>query len=252
MKQVHLDPAQASAIYQAWQQLPKSQAGNLRVKGPALLDGTSLVLLKSEFLAAQAGVVPWVPLPGGGQGVLTVGAAHGQPESAWPSESLLHLYRLTSKAATALHASVQSARIGTPSLEPGTPPSTSDAQQEAAFWSHVGPTSVQMGLAPAAWVVIAAVGILATMAGSWYAARTKETEIEASARLQGDMARLGNLTDLAQAQLAATGKIDDGLVRAIGATGSDAPMSMLPGIAIGAGLTCAAGAGLWYAHKRYR
>jgi hypothetical protein len=228
---VNVDPVRAHAIVQAWERLG-TEPGTPRVAfaGHDMLDGAAFCLLKAEFLAAQCGVVPFVPLPGGGQGVLTVGGALSQPDSKWPQPELRHLYMLNHKAAATTHASIRAARPGTPILQvPLNAETPLDAQAALA------PQLTQLGVLPAAWVVVAAVGILATIAGSYYAVRTEEKRIETDANLAATQAKTAGLTGLAQQQLATQGKIDPKLIAAIKETGSATSWGVWPWVALGTG-----------------
>jgi len=252
---VNLDPVRAHAVFEAWGKLSDAtvydpayvrRGGPVKMAGHDLLDGAGFSLLKAEFLAAQAGVVPFMTLPGGGKGVMTVGGALAARDDAWPQPELKTLYLLNHKGAAALHSSTNKARVGTPPLTiPATSPS--QAQDMALFYDQVGAGAANLGVVPpVAWLVVAAVGILATMAASYYATRTKLEEIQVDAALAKHQYAVGNLTDLAQQQLATTGKIDPALIGAIKNTGSDSAWLLWPYIAIGAGALIAGGAGTWW------
>lgn len=238
---VNVDPIRAHQVWNAWAALPDTRAP-VKMKGTDVLDAAAYGLLKAEFLAAQAGVVPWVPLPGGGQGVLTVGGALGHPKSSWPQPELHTLYMASQRAYANVNARVMRARGGTPALQ--TQPVTPlEAQQIATHFNQVGAGAAELGILPVAWLVIAAVGILASIAVGWYAGRNRSEEIELEAKAARDAAAIGSLTDLAAKQLATTGKIDPNLIAAIKNTGGDKSPQFWPYIAIGAGgvITIAAG-----------
>lgn len=246
---VNVDPVRAHAVFEAWGNAPAE--GSVAMAGTDLLDGAAFSLLKAEFMAAQAGVVPFVPLPGGGKGVLTVGGALSQPSNKWPQPELETLYYLNHKGIASLHASVNRARPTTPKLViPSLSPST--IADDAAFWNQVGAGAAKLGIPQVAWLVIAAVGILATVAATWYATRTKLEEIQVDAKLARDQRAIGSLTDLAQQQLANTGKIDPGLIAAIRNTGTDTGWGMWPYLAIGTGAAIAAGTGVALAMRKRR
>jgi len=249
---VNVDPVRAHAIYNAWGQIhdDASAKGPVGMVGSDLLDGASFALLKAEFLAAEAGVVPFVPLPGGGKGVMTVGGAISMPDNKWPQPELRTLYYLNHKASAAMHGSLVKRRIQTPMLNvPASSPS--QFQDEAAFFESVGAGAAQMAALPAvAWLVISAVGILATMAASYYATRTKLEEIQVDAQLAKDQHAIGSLTELAQLQLAATGKIDPDLIGAIRNTGSQTSWGFWPYVVGGTGLVLAGGVGTYALMRR--
>lgn len=252
---VNVDPVRAHAVFEAWGGIAAPTAGasnNIAMQGTDLLDGAAFSLLKAEFLAAQAGVVPFVPLPGGGQGVLTVGGALSQPSNKWPQPELETLYFLNHKGIASLHASVTRARPTTPRLTiPALSPG--QVQDDAAFWASVGHGAAKLGVLPVAWLVVAAVGILATVAATWYATRTKLEEIQVDAKLARDQRAIGSLTDLAQQQLANTGKIDPGLIAAIRNTGTDTGWGVWPYVAIGTGAALVGGTGVaMFMRKRRR
>lgn len=240
-QQVRVDPVRGHEAFHAWGSLVDA-TGPVGMVGHDMLDAAAFSLLKAEFMAAQAGVVPFVPLPGGGQGVLTVGGAIGKPESAWPQAELRHLYMLNHRGMASIHASVEAKRPKTPDLVivPAAAPTEIDA---APFVVPV-----------AAWVVLGAVGILATIAGTYYATRTEETKIQVDAGLAGQQFKTSALADLAQKELALRGSLSPELIKAIaGVKGGGSSSYFWPGVAIGAGTAVAAGAGAFaYSRKRKR
>jgi len=252
MPEVKIDPIDAHMTWSAWDQLRHAEtirdSDPVSMSGRQLVDGAAYGLLKAEFMAAHAGVVPWVPLPGGGQGVLTVGAALDVPASQWPQPELAHLYMLNQRTYAAMHATCRRARPGDTPL-PRANVSPLDVQKTSTFFEAVGSGAATMGLAPVAWLIIAAVGILATIAAAYYATTTKLEQIAVDAKLARDAAAIGSLTDLASKQLAMTGKIDPSLVRAIGATGSTISAPSWAYLAIGGGGALLLASGVWIALK---
>lgn len=249
---VQIDPVRSAEVYNSWRNAPPQKIidtkswdylqggdaykGRVGIAGTDLLDGAAHSLLKAEFLAAQAGVVPFVPLPGGGQGVLTVGGALSQPDHAWPDPLLRTLYLANHRGMSAIHAETSARRITTPELVvPELAPV--DIQSVALEWGGVGAHGATLGVIPAiAWVAIAAVGILATIAATYYATRTKETEIETESELLNNQFKMGKLTDLAIAQLQTKGHIQPDLIKAIaGIKGSTSNSYFWPGVALGVG-----------------
>lgn len=247
--QVNIDPARSHAVFNEWGNLDKYKRADgkpspvIGMVGHDLLDGAAYALLKAEFLAAQAGAVPWIPLPGGGQGVMTIGGALGQPINRWSQPELAHLYMLNHKSVAALHSNVRAARATTPLLDPATEPMPAEFLPAGQY---------QIGL-PVAWIVVAAVGILATMAGAYYATRTAQTRIQTEANLAADTYKTGQLTNLAQQQLLSQGRIDPKLIAAIRDAGSATGFSVWPWVTVGAGAVLAAGTGTYIYtqhHKR--
>jgi len=240
--QVHIDPLRASEVFHAWGN--PQESSQIAMVGHDMLDGLAFGLLKAEFLAAQAGVVPFIPLPGGGSGVMTVGGAIGTPSSKWPQSGLRDLYILNHKCAASMHAGIRAARATTPELEVSNPKyQTGMMQSSRNELFAAGPAN--MGILPAAWIVVAAIGILATVAGAYYATRTTETKIQVEAKLASDQYKTGMLTDLAQQQLLTQGKIDPELVRAIRDAGSSTSWNVWPWVAVGSGTAIAAATGTY-------
>jgi hypothetical protein len=242
--QIKTYPARGERVYRAWGEVQRS--GPIGLRGTDLLDGGVVAALKSEWLAASAGVVPFLPLPGGGQGVLTIGGALRTPDSAWSDPVVRGLYRSAHQNLRRLHGQAIKRRIGTPRLVlPGAGQQALSPQQRAALQSE------ELAVPPAVWVVVSVVGVLATVAGAWYAVRTKETEIQTEAELLQRQATIGRLSDLASAQLQSTGEIQPDLVEAIRATGAEdvGQEEVWPWVMGGVGLAAAGGLA-WYAWGR--
>jgi len=224
MTSLKVDAVRASDVYAAWGNIIEGNKQPVGLAGNDLVDGMALALLKSEWLAASAGVVPFGPLPGGGTGVMTIGGALAEPKNAWPSEEARHLYMLGHRTAASVHASVNALRVNTPML-----PITSTVN--APQWPVIDDGTEQT---PLVWVVVAAVGILASMATAWYFTRTEETRIQADADKMKEQHAVGVLSDLASAQLQKTGKIDPNIIAAIRTTPSSA-FNAWPYVAVGGG-----------------
>lgn len=244
---VKVNAVRASDVYGAWGGLGDSTRSSnqpVGMLGTDLVDGAALALLKSEWLAAAAGVVPFVPLPGGGMGVLTVGGALAQPQSAWPQPELVHLYLAGHRNAQALHASVHARRLNTPMLRVGNDP------EQRAVWPVLD-NAQQVAANPMIWVVVSAVGILATMAGAWYFTRTEEKRIEADTDRAKEAHAIGALSDIASEQLIRTGKVDPAIIAAI-RTKPSTPGSWWPYVAAASGGAMVAGYGVYRMTQRPR
>jgi hypothetical protein len=239
-KTAQTDPLQGALAYRAFDAAPSS--GKVKLEGDALADGALVALLKSEWLAANAGATPWVPLPGGGKGVLEIGGALAAKADAWPPGAR-QLYLAQHRTWSAIHASVTKARSSTPLL---TMPEDILGQGTISNFASNQMTGQMAGLGPL--IVLGVVGIAAIISGAWYVTRTEQTMIETNADYLKHVAKLGQISDLASKQLAETGKIDPQLV----AAGNEGTPDMPTGpnaalwLGIGAAAVVAVGGGAVY------
>jgi hypothetical protein len=161
--------------------------------GPVALDGSEWAqgamgaLLQAEFLAAQAGIVPWFTLPSGERGVLTVGAARERIHEA--PEDVRTIYLATHGFVRSTHA-------------------------QAKPWDRTAPTlagiepDAELGN-PAVLIAITVVAIAAIIGTAWYL--TSRSTIEVEGRNVRTTALASEVAGIAREQLARTGKIDPGL-----------------------------------------
>jgi hypothetical protein len=207
MQTLDIDPASA-AVH--WTAIGSPQPDLVSVAGHGILDVAALGLFKAERLAASAGAVPWIRLPGGGLGVIQIGRALSAPKSAWKEPTARNLYLANHKVWQSIHDAQRPAKASTPPIiltqaSPGSIPSL---------------FSDQIGAIPAlVYVAIAAVGVLATIGTAYYATRTEEQRIETESQRLRAAHAVGSLSDLAATQLATQGKIDPNLIAQIGALG---------------------------------
>jgi hypothetical protein len=160
--------------------------------GPIALDGTDWAqaamgtLLQAEFLAADAGVVPWFTLPTGEKGVLTVGAARERIDDA--PEDVRTIYLATHGIVRATHAQARPWDGHTPTLS------------GLAIDELGNPTIV---------IAVTVVAIAAIIGTAWYL--TSRSSIEVEGRNVRTTALAADVAALARDQLAKNGSIDPGV-----------------------------------------
>lgn len=200
--------------------------GQIRLLGDDWAQGAMGALFNAEYLAAQAGVVPFFTLPDGSKGVLNIGGARAHIDKA--PEAVRTIYLASHGVVRATHAQAHAASPNTPHLASGPLGELSEAE---------------IGAVPLA-VYVVAVAVAAIVAGAWYL-KTK-TEIEVEGKNLRTTATISEINALATAQLATTGKIDPALYDALKsmAGAEEAHLSWVP-YAVGAGAVVAAAGGLW-------
>jgi hypothetical protein len=160
--------------------------------GPIALDGSDWAqgamgaLLQAEFLAAEAGIVPWFTLPTGERGVLTVGAAREHIDDA--PEDVRTIYLATHGVVRSTHAMAKPWEGNAPML--------------------TGLGDAEIG-SPAIIVAVAVVAIAAIIGTAWYL--TNRSTIEVEGRNVRTTAVASDVAGIAREQLARTGKIDPGV-----------------------------------------
>lgn len=173
--------------------------------------GSMAALLEAELLAADAGIVPYLTLPSGERGIVTIGAARERIDKA--PEDVRAIYLATHEAARQAFAS--SARV-----EPG--------NDTAALGN------------PAVLITLIVIGIAAVIATAWAA-----TEV---IRLGGNnvraMATAREVTALAREQLAKTGRIDPAVWEALRGIGQSSESPAWLPWAIGGGVVAVGGGAL--------
>lgn len=177
-------PASAAA---ALDRMKRASDGPVALDGSEWAQGAMGALLSAEFLAAEAGIVPWFTFPSGERGVLTVGAARERIEDA--PEDVRTIYLATHGIVRATHA-------------------------RARPWDGTAPTL--RGLAdnpeigsPAIIIAITVVAIAAIIGTAWYL--TNRSTIEVEGRNVRTTALASDVAAIAREQLARTGKIDPGV-----------------------------------------
>jgi len=160
--------------------------------GPVALDGSDWAqgamgaLLQAEFLAAEAGIVPWFTLPSGERGVLTVGAARDHIDGA--PEDVRTIYLATHGAVRSTHALARPWGGAAPAL--------------------AGCCEPEIGN-PAIIIAVTVVAIAAIIGTAWYL--TNRSTIEVEGRNVRTTAVAADVAGIAREQLSRTGKIDPGV-----------------------------------------
>ncbi len=181
-----LDLVKATAAIATMTRAPD---GVVAIAGDAWTHGAMATLLRAEFLAAQAGVVPWFQDPeSGALGVLSIGAARERIQHA--PEDVRTMYLGTHALIGRTHA--------TALLWDGKTSVLSGFDEESALAEPVTGTAILVAV-----VVVAIAGILA---GAWYL--NEHATIETDGRNLRTTAVAFDLLELARGQLATTGKID--------------------------------------------
>jgi hypothetical protein len=198
-----LDPTRSESVIARIHSAPD---GPLVIAGDDWAQAAIGALLLAESLAADAGVVPFITLPDGTRGLVSVGAAREQIDRAPPDVRTIYL---------AIHALVRATHAS--------------ARPVAA------PTSTEAPLAAVPVVVwaILALGVGALVAGAVYALHSDTIEVEG--RNARTTAIAATIAALAREQLAHTGHIDPQVweeLRALAASEETRP-SLVPLLAIG-------------------
>jgi hypothetical protein len=166
------EPERALATLDRMRTAPE---GAVSISGESWAQAAMGALVQAELLAAQAGVVPWLELPDGEKGVLSIGKALESIDRA--PEEVRTLYLATHRIVRTTHASAALAGPDAPNL--GEPVSIS--------------------------VALVVLGVAAIIGAAWYF--TQSAQIEVQGRNVRTTALLAEATRLAHAELATTGKI---------------------------------------------
>ena len=174
------DPLRATSVLG---RMRRASDGPVAVDGGDWAQGAMGALLQAEFLAAQAGIVPWFDLPSGERGVVTVGAARERIDNA-PAD-VRTIYLATHGLVRATHA-------------------------EAKRWEGRAPTLGEPEIgSPEIIIAVAVVAIAAIIGTAWYL--TGKSAIEVEGRNVRTTAVAADVAALAREQLARNGKIDPGV-----------------------------------------
>jgi len=207
----------------ALDRMSRAPDGLVALDGTQWAQGAMGVLMRAEFLAAQAGVVPWITLEDGTQAIASVGAARDVIDRA--PESVQTLYLATHGIVRQTHAKALVWDGQTPMLQAG--------------------EDLEIGLAPLV-VVVLVLGVAAILATAAYFIH--QDTIEAEGRNFRTTSILNSTLELARKQLEQTGKIDPAITdvfRELAGTErkeSDGDWKLW---AIGGGLLVTAAAGAW-------
>lgn len=210
----------------ALDRMSRAPDGLVALEGVQWAQGAMGLLMRAEFLAAQAGVVPWITLEDGTQAIASVGAARDRIGQA--PESVQTLYLAAHGLARQTHAQALVWDGQTPMLSAG-----EDLED------------LEMGLAPLAVVVIV-LGVAAILATAAYFIHRDTIEVEG--RNFRTTSILSSTLDLARTQLQQTGKIDPSLYEVFrelaGAEAKESGAGWLPWV-VGGGVVAALGAWAW-------
>jgi hypothetical protein len=178
------DPARALVVLEG---MKAAGDGPVALAGEDWAQGAMGALVQAEFLAAQAGVVPWFTLPTGEQGVLTVGAAREKIDDA--PEDVRTIYLATHGLVRSTHAQAKPWDGNTPLLS-------------------TLPSNSELG-SPAVIIAVTVVAIAAIIGTAWYL--TSRSTIEVEGRNARTTAVASEVAGLAREQLARKGEIDAGV-----------------------------------------
>ncbi len=164
-----------------------SPSGPVGLPGEVWAHGAMAALVHAELLAAQAGVVPWLTLPDGSRGVVTVGAARERIARA--PEDVRTIYLATHAIVRATHASAA--------------PLTGDVRELANVAGED-----ELGEPITLVVALTVVAIAAIIGTAWYF--TRRSEIQVEGRNLRTTALAAEVARLAHEQLARGETIDAG------------------------------------------
>ena len=212
-----------SAAADALERMGNAPDGIVAIDGTQWAQGAMGALMRAEFLAASAGVIPWVTLEDGTQAIASIGAARDVIDRA--PESVQTLYLATHGIVRQTHAKALVWDGQTPMLQAG--------------------DDLEMGLAPLV-VAVLVLGVAAILATAAYLVHRDTIEVEG--RNVRTTSILSTTLELARKQLEQTGKIDPALYDVFrdlaSAEAKESGYSWMPW-AIGGGLLAAAAAGAW-------
>lgn len=173
----------------ALQRMKRARDGLTACAGDDWTQGAMGALLDAEFLAAQAGIVPWVTLPTGEQGLITVGAARERISQA--PEDVRTIYLATHGLVRSTHALAAPWGGQAPQLEGFT------------TGNELAPP---IGAIPIAVIALTVIAIAAVVGTAWYFQQKATIQVEG--RNLRTTAVASEVAALAREQLALTGHID--------------------------------------------
>jgi hypothetical protein len=215
------DPVAAS---DALARMGRAPDGVVAIDGALWAQGAMGALMRAEFLAASAGVIPWITLEDGTKAIASVGAARDVIHHA--PESVQTLYLATHALVRQTHARALVWDGQTPMLQ------------------AVG-EDLELGLAPLV-VVVLVLGVAAILATATYFIHRDTIEVDG--RSARTTSILSSTLDLARTELEATGKIDPALydtLRTLASAEAKEDRANWTLWAIGGGLLATAAAGAW-------
>lgn len=221
--QTQYDPILGAASLATFGQV--AEGGVAVLSGKALREGLLSSLWTAELLAAQAGIVPWFQLPGGGRGVAVLGGAREKIDGA--PESVRTIYLAAQGAARSAQAHAQRS-------SPVSIPYRIDRASSA-------PTTIgDFGVTA---IVLTVIGVAAVCATAWFAKGVVEQIIQTHADDLRATYAADTAAKLAMAQIAAGQPVDPSVWKTLGkvAQRETTDNVLAPGLVIG-GAALAAGA----------
>ena len=228
------DPIQGAAAYAALKSLETSTGkAPIGFLGSALADAAMIALGDAEFLAADAGVIPWIPMTGSDKGITIVGGASSVPPENWP-EGVRSIYIAQHRIWNAIHGGAQPLQKNTTILDvPG-----------------IAPPQMK---GPHVLILIGVLGIAAIIGGAYYATHTQEKWIEVQGENIRAMGKLTSIVDIARAELRTKGKVSKATLGALSNVGPPKASTLGAAALVGMGAAGIVGvaAGGYFLNKKY-
>ncbi len=202
--------------------------------GPQLAQGSMLALYQAEYLAAEAGVVPFTVIEGQ-RGILNIGAARAiidtdkwTPKPGVDVEALRIAYLGAHGAVRQAHVLAQQASSDTPLTLPS------------------GEAEIGLIQIPIAYVVaVTVVAVASVVAGAWYLGGTAEQKIRSEAANLRQISAASAIVALAEKEFATTGKWPaaayDALAKTAQTEREAGPVNWIPWV-VGGAIVVGAGA----------
>ncbi len=228
--QAQYDPILGAASLLTFGQVPAD--GVAVLGGKNLREGLLASLWQAELLAAQAGVVPFIEIPGSGKGVAVLGAARAKLATAPEAVRVIYL---------ATHGAARQAQAPAQKSAPVALTQRADAVL-AAVQMAGGPIG-DIGDFGATLIVLTVLGVAGIVAGAWFAKGTAEVIVQTHAEDLRATYAADTAAKLAMAQIGAGQPVDPSVWEVLkGVASRESKDSLLaPGIVVGA---AAVGVGL--------
>src|SRR6267142_4064788 len=223
--QASYDPVLGASALASFASVAPSSAAVL--SGKSLREGLLASLWTAELLAASAGLVPWIQIPGQGRGVAVIGAAREKIDQAPESVRTIYL---------SLHGSARQAQSHARASSP-----VSVADQRLLDAHAIG----DIGDFGVTAIVLTVIGVAAICAAAWFA----KGVVEQIVTTHGDDLRATYAADtaakLAMAQIAAGQPVDPSVWTTLSgvAKREEKDALLAPGLLIGGGVVAVAVAG---------
>lgn len=200
-------PAEAATTLTALRGLPANDEGKVKILGTKLAQAQLHTLVNAEFLAAQAGIVPWIELPDGTKGVGVIGAARDKIDAPTVPPDVRTAYLAAHGLNRRIAITATPSTSTTPDIKGLLGPSGAPILEEPPPIGLLGVDDVAIAL-----VVL---GVAAICATAWYAATTKKAVAELETRKAVELSQTNGLLNLAMEQLRKTGKVQPEIVAAL-------------------------------------